>query len=164
MFGLGSGELIAIAGVIALVLALAKFGSSRNSSTQQTQSVSQEVPKILSAFAILAAMGLLGFNYLRTGGRSPSLSLAWFRVTNQAGNDSCTSLSDYCAHVECTVYNYGYLGGTGQVQIELQQGGRTPLMYAQPLSLNAGESGRVTHDFPEADLFDANPVFRCSAY
>ena len=130
----------------------------------QRGSVAGEILKAGAALGIVVLIAIAGWNFLRSGGANSIVSLANWRLVSQHGDDSCSRIGDYCAHVECTLRNDGSGSGSSLVVITLMQGSRTPFESTQQVFGAPGEIRVVSHDFPEADLFDSTPQFTCSAH
>lgn len=112
----------------------------------------------------LGVGGLVVWNRVRTGDLDVP-GIASFAVMGQRGDDSCSSLFNFCLRVTCVVRNTGVVAGTARVELRVHsQAGATQYKHQELISIRPGETREVVHDFPEAKLFGSSARYSCEAH
>jgi hypothetical protein len=77
-----------------------------------------------------------------------------FVATDNVTDTNCTTLSDYCINVTCTIQNQGDGPGTRTIRAQLldKSSGAVRADHYSDLTLAPNESQRVIFSFPEAEL------------
>jgi hypothetical protein len=112
---------------------------------------------------LVAVLGFIVYRVsrpaLQNAGVVPS---ARFAIDNAGGDESCTTLGDYCMRVRCAVTNIGDASGTSRLAADFVEDGKVIATHRGTTQLLApGQHDTLTLDFPEATLASREHQYRC---
>ena len=88
---------------------------------------------------------------------------AVFEVTDSQMDTTCSSVTDYCMNVYCTVRNRGNAAGSKRVMMRVGTANRGNIAnYYKDTRLEPGAEGRVEFRVPEVEVADSGVTYECS--